>query len=471
MKLHKHHYLYIFVTFMFIGISAVELFSEGMFLDGLLYASISRNMAEGLGSFWKPHLTNALSPEFYGHPPLALGIQSIFFKLFGDSIYVERLYSLFTYIVVGYLIVLIWEILTTEKKYGWIPLLFWSITGGIYWSLANNILENTLSIFVLLSFLFYLKNIKEERFYWILLSGISLSLGLLTKGFVCLYLWGVPFFYWLFKRKGSFLQMTNNTVDLILYTVLPIAILFFIFPDAQNNMINYFDKQVLGSFNDVQTVDTRFEIVGIFFGSIAASVLIGIITILIALTMKVQKSLLILNLKDFLMFTVIALSGVIPIIASLKQRHFYIITVYPIFALGLAYYIYPILKIAITKIKLTSIGFKAFKGITIAVIIISTALTISQINRVGRDKDIIYDVKKIINVIGKDNTVNICRNMHSEWHLHAYFARYGNVSLDYKSNNVCQYYLSNGKCNKDILENKYDIVPIETKKYKLYKLK
>jgi len=83
-------------------------------MDGLFYADISRNMSIGLGSFWKPHLTNNIFNVFYEHPPLAFGLQSLFFKFFGDSVYVERLYSILTYILVGYLIVLIWENLTKD---------------------------------------------------------------------------------------------------------------------------------------------------------------------------------------------------------------------------------------------------------------------------------------------------------------------------------------------------------------------
>ena len=158
MKLEKHHYLFLFIIFLFLGIVSTELFSDGMFMDGLIYADISRNMAEGLGSFWKPHFTDTLFNVFYEHPPLAFGLQSIFFKLFGDNIYIERFYSLLTYVIVGCLIVLIWSKLTSYKKTGWLPLFLWLSTNYVTWALANNMLENTMSIFVCLSVLFYLNS-------------------------------------------------------------------------------------------------------------------------------------------------------------------------------------------------------------------------------------------------------------------------------------------------------------------------
>jgi len=66
-----------------------ELWSDGMFLDGVYYATISKNLSNGIGSFWNLCFSES-SGVFNGHPPLAMGLQSIFFSLFGESIYIER---------------------------------------------------------------------------------------------------------------------------------------------------------------------------------------------------------------------------------------------------------------------------------------------------------------------------------------------------------------------------------------------
>ena len=66
-------------------------------MDGLYYATIAKNLANGLGSFWQLYFTE-LDGVFYGHPPLAMGLQSILFSIFGDSIYIERAYSFSTFI-------------------------------------------------------------------------------------------------------------------------------------------------------------------------------------------------------------------------------------------------------------------------------------------------------------------------------------------------------------------------------------
>jgi 4-amino-4-deoxy-L-arabinose transferase-like glycosyltransferase len=158
-----------------------------MFLDGLIYSTVSKNLADGLGTFWNPHFTTTLMPEFHEHPPLAFGIQSVFYTFLGESRYIDKFYSLFTVAIVGYIILRIWK--TLGYKYGWFPLFIWLMTPTVFWASYNNLLENSLTIFTSLSILFYLKNQESKKYYFIFLSGFMLALGFLTKGFVAFYPW------------------------------------------------------------------------------------------------------------------------------------------------------------------------------------------------------------------------------------------------------------------------------------------
>lgn len=83
-----------FITGIFFILICPNFLTEGMFMDGLMYSAISKNLANGIGTFWNPYLSETLFPEFHEHPPLAFGIQSIFYNLFGESFYVEK-YILF----------------------------------------------------------------------------------------------------------------------------------------------------------------------------------------------------------------------------------------------------------------------------------------------------------------------------------------------------------------------------------------
>ena len=136
---------------LFLILVSKSLLTEGMFLDGVLYASISRNMAYALGSFWNPYYTQTIGTVFHSHPPLALGLEALAFKALGDHWWVEKAYSVLMFLLSGLLISLIWKRTTNNIRWAWLPLLFWLAMPLVTWCAANNMLENTMSVFVLLS--------------------------------------------------------------------------------------------------------------------------------------------------------------------------------------------------------------------------------------------------------------------------------------------------------------------------------
>jgi len=121
----KVTYFYIAIAGIFMLIICHSWLSDGMFMDGTIYATISRNLANGSGTFWQPHLTDTIYPVFIEHPPLAFGLEAILFKVFGDSRFVERFYSLLTIFITGIIIVSIWKLILKKSSTGWLPVLFW----------------------------------------------------------------------------------------------------------------------------------------------------------------------------------------------------------------------------------------------------------------------------------------------------------------------------------------------------------
>ncbi|PID93949.1 MAG: hypothetical protein CSA95_05660 [Bacteroidetes bacterium] len=461
-------YFYLFVFALSLGLVSVELFSEGMFMDGLYYATISRNMSLGMGSFWKPYFSATLFKEFYEHPPLALGLQSICFRLFGDSLYVERFYSFILFLLTGGGIVLLWKQWSHDVRYGWLPLLFWVVTGGVIWSVANNMLENTMVLFVVLSVFFYGKRINEGHYYGVVLAGLSLSLGLLTKGFPCLYVWSLPFFMWLFLRKPHFMQMITDSLLWVGFTLLPIMVFYLFVPDARHFMQTYLQKQVIGSIEHIQTVSSRWAIVRAFFESIVFPVSVAALSLLFVRKRAGVGSLFRQNRAPFFLFFAVSLAGVLPIMVSMKQRPFYITTVYPFFAMGLALLFLPFIRSLIDPIPPTSKGFTLFKRGGILLLLVSVGLSVAQVNRVGRDNIVIHDVKQVIEEVGHDKTIHVGPNIAFNWGVYGYFSRYGNVSLSFAPPSKQTYYLSSGKNDPDSLDH-YQRVETNMKQYRLYK--
>ena len=54
------------------GFLLPRLASWGTYVDGTLYATIARNMAEGRGASWDPFYTECIHQHFSDHPPLGL---------------------------------------------------------------------------------------------------------------------------------------------------------------------------------------------------------------------------------------------------------------------------------------------------------------------------------------------------------------------------------------------------------------
>ena len=142
----KNTKIYLMLPIMlFVGLLILPLVQEGMFFDGVTYSAISKNMANGYGSFWNPHYTKVLYSNFHEHPPLVFIIQSFFFRLLGDGFYTERLFCLLMALLTVFGIVKCWALLSDDaemKSYYWLPILFWLLVPMVSWSYKNNLLES-----------------------------------------------------------------------------------------------------------------------------------------------------------------------------------------------------------------------------------------------------------------------------------------------------------------------------------------
>ena len=462
---------YLVIVALFIGITSPALFADGMFMDGLLYAAISKNLAHNLGSFWDLHLTNTLYPHFHEHPPLAIGLQSLFFRLFGDDMLVERFYSFITFIITGWIMTRIWKKITNIEFYylAWLPLLFWISITLVSWAASNNLLENTMMIFTSLSILFLLKSLEAKRFLYLSLSGIMLFLGFLTKGLVAFFPLSIPFWIFIIKRDINFKRFIIDTSILCIAALIPLLLIFKIQPESLESLKAYFNIQVIESIKNVKTVDSRFSILGRLFLELFPIVVLMIFAFIF--TAKSVKSFKIS--KWAYVFIALGLAGVIPIMISMKQRSFYILATLPIFSIALADIIAPKVHFLTHRIKTESKGFSIFRTISYLLIIASLIIAIIQPMRIGRNKDQILDIYKVIKIVHKDSTISIQDDLKTDWSLHGYFSRYANISLDFNKDSKHQFFLVlkgttnemlNGYKKKNIDLIVYDLYEKEKKK-------
>jgi 4-amino-4-deoxy-L-arabinose transferase-like glycosyltransferase len=460
---------YLFTAGVFLIIVSKNFLLKGMFLDGVIYSDVSKNLANGIGTFWNPQFTATCMSDFHEHPPLAFALQGIFFKVFGEDRLVDKMYSMITVVITGIIILRIWK--TLKYRHGWFPLLIWLVTPTVFWASCNNILENTLTIFTSLSILFYIKNRENQSFLFLFLSGFVLSLGFLTKGFVAFFPWTMPFWMWLILREKSFGKMISDSTILLLSSVIPLLLLIILFPVAKISLLKYFDKQVIVSLKTVINVDSRFYILKRLIFEILPVAIFCIFILSLGRMKKFPEVIRKENCMKSLMFALLGLSGVIPIMISMKQSGFYILPVYPLFAMSAGILIYPYLDYLISGINGSSTGFLIFRLISYCFLIIGITLSIYLSDRFSRDEEKLKDIYAILPETTEGSIININPAMDNDWRLHAYFERFKSVSLDRNLNNRREYLLIGNEYYSDTLKKSYDFVSLNTTAYKLFKRK
>jgi len=465
----KVTYFYIAIAGIFMLIICHSWLSDGMFMDGTIYATISRNLANGSGTFWQPHLTDTIYPVFIEHPPLAFGLEAILFKVFGDSRFVERFYSLLTIFITGIIIVSIWKLILKKSSTGWLPVLFWITMPTVSWTSVNNMLENTLVIFICLSVLFYIKSQQSNRIVFLFLAGLMLSFGFLTKGFVTFSPLAFPFFLWLFSRNNKFSSMVLDTVIILISAVLPL-ILLFLFTGARE----FFPKYIEIAFYKISkgvTIGSRFYILYRLVMELLPAFGIILVFMLYYWKNKLSFNNISSSLRPASAFFSLGLAGVFPIMATLDQSSYFLLTSFPFFAVSLSLIVNPSIEILLGRIDFNSIGYRLFKLFGVMALSAGIILSVYFSGDFNRDKNKLKDMRVILVQLKENSTINILPEMYEDWSLHTYYARYKNISLDPDLNNRHEYLLIRTLLYSDTINNRFERIDLKTKEYELFKRK
>ena len=414
---------------LFLILVSKSLLTEGMFFDGVTYASISRNMAEGQGTFWNPHYTQTLYPEFRQHPPLALGMEALAFRMLGDHWWVEKSYSVLMFLLSGLFIALIWKRTTNNLRWAWLPLLFWLAMPLVSWSATNNLLENTMSVFVLLSVYLMIVGYQRHHKIWLFLSAFALLLAFLSKGFTGLFPLVFPILYCAFDQKRKWIQGPIDSLILLVAVVVFAGIMFLVCPGSFGYIKDYIRLQVIGGGLHEATASSRFYIVVALLQQL-------IIPFVLALVLVICKTKSKFNSKVFefppdkgwfYSFLILGLLGVLPIMVSVKQRDFYMLAALPFFALACGHITLSMLTLWMPK--MTPIVRRWMTLGAACIVLLGLVLNLIHIGKYGRDEALIEEVKQKITESEGNNVIEISQEEYTQWAKHAYYMRYGKISL------------------------------------------
>ncbi|MDA3820550.1 MAG: hypothetical protein PF590_08845 [Candidatus Delongbacteria bacterium] len=456
------------------------LIQDGMFLDGQQYACVSKNLAEGHGSLWFPHLSDtwwrAGSPHFMEQPPLVYAMQASFFKLCGDSIYTERLYSFFTLVIALMLIISIWKTLfpkKTDKKtelhhFWWMPVLFWIWIPLTSWCYQNNLLENSMVMFDLLACLClwkFLKNHKHKYLYFVLAS-LSVFAAFLSKGIPGIFpLVIIPVYGLVFKDKHIRFYVIS-TLGFILLTGLWFLLILH-WGDANESLSFYLNERLLKRITENPTVGSRFFILESLLLNLSPVLIMVLIQLLFR--KRVQKIAVpqpYLRLSAF--FLLIALSATIPLMLTSVQRGFYLMPSFPFFALAAAIYCLPVIHHFMQKLNPAS----KIIVMVIALLFLTSSIifTWAKFGQTSRHERMLQDVHAIGEVVPENTIINVPDTLYYyNWSIQMYLTRHYNISLKVPKENSYKntgWYLDRKNTSNDSL-----ILQMKTEPYYLYRHK
>lgn len=466
---------------MFIGLTALvftlllvpNLFQEGMFMDGLIYAAIGNNMAHNEGSFWFPKFSETLMVSFHEHPPLVFGIESVIFTVFGNAFYIEKLFSLAMGLLTALMIILIWKKINKGNPFEplfWLPVLLWITVPRVYWAYNNNMLENTMGFFSLVSIRLLLGLPREtgwKRIGYFLVVSFLLLCSFLSKGFPGLYPLG--FFFYLFlsgKQSMSFASMIKNTT-LLLVIFFSISALFFLLnSDARDSILTYLTIQVLPSIEGTRAVNSRLGLLYDLFQQLVIALIICALVILFSY----RKFLIWIKqdavaVRQMIFFGILGFSASLPLMVSPRLSAFYLVPSMPFFSIVLSLLISHNVLGYLEKINLRSRVLHALSVVTYMLIFSTIMYSVANYQHFCRDEVLLADVKAIGRFLPRESIVSVSPSLYQAWTMMGYLQREFQISVD-RSEKQHEYLLI--EVDEPIKET-YRDTQLPLKKFKLVK--
>ena len=464
--------------FWILAISAVcvliisQLVQDGMFMDGMIYVTVSRNLADGLGTFWDPYFSDTLMTSYHEQPPLYFGLLALFFKVLGTSMYVERLFSLVCLAVTCFYMHLFWKKLFVSSKeiaqHSWIPVLFYVITPVCFWAYTNHVEETVMAIFATMAsyYVYCALFLKERPILYFILGGTFIFLSGLTKGVQGMFPIAAVGIYWLISKDISFGKMVLWTLFLIGVPAFILGILWFSNEDVSASFISYYHDRYVPTFtNEMDTTGNRFDILIKVFLEILPIAIISGIVLIISRKLKSQDKHPLHFKNSMIWLILLGLSGTAPLMVTLEQRGFYIVTAMPLFVLAVSMLAAP----RITSIIEHSKSTKILNFSMIVLLSCSIVFCYAQIGKYKRNENTLTDIYKLKQIVPENTLVGFPSKMYSEWAFRAYMMRYNKNSM--KDNcSDCKYFVIYKNLDVNLVPPNYSKINLNTQSFDVYRL-
>lgn len=234
---------------------------DNLHQDGLVYSSISRNMSIGLGSTWHPAYSESQFQTFYEHPALGLWLGSLFFQVFGDHSYTEKIFSSIVAFLNLYYLVFFWKQYAKQRvSYSkcWVVIFSWFLIPLFVFYYSSNLLEMLANTFALPTIHLLIKTIECKQTsvkiitYHILIAAL-LVLAFLINGPLTLFPLAFYGCHFIVYRKLKVITYLRYSVQLLISFSLILLIFCFLNEGLYQNLKLYLSSQLFALFNGTRT--------------------------------------------------------------------------------------------------------------------------------------------------------------------------------------------------------------------------
>ena len=474
-KVNTVFYFWLFTLSVILVLILAPLIQDGVFMDGMLYISVGKNLSEGIGTFWNQSFSKTCMFEYHEQPPLYGGLISVFFKLFGDSIYTERLFC-FSFLITTYFVLIkFWKLLITDSvntKHNWLPVFYFSIIPVVFWAFQNHVEETVMTLFDLTAVYFIYNSIKKDKhvYFYLFLSAFFIYLASLTKGLQGLFpLVALPLSWVIHPERKKLNQKIVQSVYLIICFILLYLFTFLIFEDAYSSFEKYFSIRLVNTFNHVgSTTENRFYLLFKLFAELSPVFILT--TILFFLTrMKNHSPLTNENKKALVWLLLIGISGSLPLMVTLEQRGFYLVTSLPFFCLAFALLSLNYFTSLLQNTKFSVSISTVLKSISVILFLCSFIYFSLSVGKTKRDKELLHDVYLCKTFMQKGEVIGIPEAMWNDWNIQTYMVRHHYISLSMGKENP--YFILRKDLGQELLPENYIKKNLPTQFLDVYELK
>ncbi|MGK7296992.1 MAG: hypothetical protein ACNS61_14405 [Candidatus Wenzhouxiangella sp. M2_3B_020] len=410
--------------------------SIGMFLDGLIYASVSRNLAAGEGSMWALHFSDGLFPVFREHPPLVFWLQSAFFRVLGDSYLTERAYDLAVVVVTALLVRALWIRAvraaghTRLADYWWLALLCWVLVPKWSWAYRSNVLENTMTLFcvasVLLAFLALRARGAVRAAGWAAGAAVATLLAFLAKGLPALFVLVAPL-----CLAPALRGITVGRIALVfclhlVASALLLALLLFLEPEAATMLGEWWRKQVATRTG----LGEGWSILAELSKKLAPMVLVGLVARL-AVRRRVDRGWWRPVAGSALSMLLLGLAASAPLVMGDRDSGHYLLPSLPFYALAFGLIASSALDAAGDRMRetLQRRPGRPFTVVAVLGVVVIAAMCVSRIGEIRKNEryHVLFD--QVAGRAGEGASIDVEPELYDDWLLHAVGQRYHRISL------------------------------------------